>query len=212
MTSLLILGTSTFAVEVADVVSETPGFEVSAFVENLDRTRTAGFLEELPVVWIDDIATYCGSHMALCGLGTTRRSAFIEQAVSVGMSFATVVHPNARVSRRSSVGEGSVVSVAVVVAAHTRIGRHVIINRGSLIGHHADIGDFTSVMSGSNIGGNCRIGEGVYIGMGSVILNNLTIGANSVVGAGAVVTRDVPPSVMVVGAPATIVKHDIKGK
>ena len=44
------------------------------------------------------------------------------------------------------------------------------------------------------------------IGSGAVILPGLTIGENAVIGAGAVVTKDVPPGMVVVGNPATVLK------
>lgn len=45
------------------------------------------------------------------------------------------------------------------------------------------------------------------IGANATILPGITIGENSLVGAGAVVTKDVPPNVVVAGAPARIIKH-----
>ncbi len=48
--------------------------------------------------------------------------------------------------------------------------------------------------------------DNVWIGMNAVILKGVTIGENSVVAAGAVVTKSVPPSCVVAGNPARIVK------
>jgi acetyltransferase EpsM len=208
---LLILGTRTFAVEVADLASES-GFAVAGFVENLDPERCSETLDGLPIHWIEAVSQLAGTHRAVCGLGTTHRSRFADQAAQEGLRFATVVHPSARLARTSSLGEGAVVSVAVVVAAHTRIGRHVLINRGSLIGHHTVIGDFVSVQSGANIAGSCTIGDATYIGMGAVVLDHITVGSHSVVGAGAVVTKDVPDNVQVMGVPARVTKAGIEGR
>jgi acetyltransferase EpsM len=208
---LLILGTRTFAVEVADLASES-GFAVAGFVENMNPERCSETLEDLPIHWIESVGKFAETHRAVCGLGTTHRSRFTDQAAEEGLRFATLVHPSARLARTSSLGEGAVVSVAVVVAAHTRIGRHVLINRGSLVGHHTVIGDYVSVQSGANVAGSCRIGDAAYIGMGAVVLDHITIGSHSVVGAGAVVTRDVPDNVQVVGVPARITKTGIDGR
>ncbi|HEU4391617.1 MAG TPA: WxcM-like domain-containing protein [Blastocatellia bacterium] len=48
------------------------------------------------------------------------------------------------------------------------------------------------------------IEAGASIGANATILPGITIGRNAMVGAGAVVTRDVPPSALVVGNPASI--------
>jgi len=209
---LLILGTRTFAIEVADLACDADGFSVVGFVENMERERCDDSLEGLPVYWVEELAKLADNHSTLCGLSTTKRSRFIEQVTSYGINFATLVHPSARISSKSSLGEGSIVSVGVIISSHTHIGRHVILNRGALIGHHTKIGDYVTIQPGANIAGACHIGDATYIGMGAVITDHITIGSHSVVGAGAVVTKDVPDNVLVVGVPAKIVKENITGK
>lgn len=209
---LLILGARSFAVEVADLVSEVPDYRVAGFVENLEPERCQETLEGLPVIWVDDLTDLAKSHWGVCALGTTHRSRFVEQATKYGIPFATVVHPSARISSTSSVGKGTIVSVGVIVAAHTHLGRHVLVNRGALIGHHTEIGDYVTIGPGANIASSCRIGQATYIAMGAVVLDHISIGSHSVVGAGAVVTKDVPDNVQVVGVPAKVVKKNIQGK
>lgn len=209
---LLICGTRSLAADVADFAAEIPGVEVCGFIENMDRAKCAEPFELLPVHWVEQVSTLATTHVAVCALGTTHRRSFTEQVESLGMRFSSIAHPTSRVSSRSSLGEGTILSVGVIIAAHTHLGRHVFVNRGAIIGHHTQIGDHVSVMTGANIAGNCRIGPGTYIGMSAVILDNITVGAGSVIGAGAVVTKDVPANVQVVGVPAKVVKENVSGK
>lgn len=209
---LLILGTRTFAEEVADLAAAIPGVQVAGFVENMDPERCRQPLEGLPVYWIDEVASLVESHRAVCALSTTFRRRFVEQAAGKGLAFATLRHPTAIVSSRSDVGEGSILNAACVLGAHSVLGPHVIVNRGALIGHHTTIGAFSSIQPGTNVAGACSIGEAAYIGMGAIILDHLTIGPHAVVGAGAVVTRDVPAYAQVVGIPARVVKENIEGR
>lgn len=51
------------------------------------------------------------------------------------------------------------------------------------------------------------IDDDVLIGANSVILEGVKIGKGSVIAAGSVVTQDVPPNVVVAGAPAKIIKY-----
>jgi sugar O-acyltransferase (sialic acid O-acetyltransferase NeuD family) len=208
---LVVLGSREFAAEVADV-AEQAGYSVAAFVENWARGRCEETLEGLPIVWIDDAARYAETHLAVCGLGTTRRSLFVGQAAECGLRFATVVHPSARISPRAELGEGCVVGAGVVVGAHAEIGRHVLLNRGCLVGHHTTIGDYASLLPGVNVAGSCRIGTGTYVGMGAVVIDHVSIGSGSVVGAGAVVTGDVPDHVQVLGVPARVVREGVEGR
>lgn len=208
---LLILGARSFAREVADLVSDIPGFELTGFVENTDRALCSEPIDGLPVHWVEDITGMVESHWCVCAFGSNRRIAFIRRVEAMGFRFATVIHPTARVSRRSTIGEGSIISSGVQIATNTRIGRHALINRGALIGHDIVTGECISVGPGANIGGACQIGSGCYIAMGSTVIERLSVGDGSVVAAGAVVHRDVPPHVLVAGVPAAVIKQGVDG-
>ena len=92
------------------------------------------------------------------------------------------------------VGEGS--NVQELACFHTDPGFPLTIGRGVTVGHKA-------MLHG------CIIGDGALIGMGATVLNGATIGEGAVVGAGALVPegRSVPPGVLVVGAPAKVVRE-----
>jgi sugar O-acyltransferase (sialic acid O-acetyltransferase NeuD family) len=202
---LVILGTSLFAREVTELAEEA-GFEVVAFVENLDRGKTDDPFLGRPVVWLEDAAGLATDHMAVCSLGTTARKAYILRAAALGFHFATIVHPRARVSTSSRIGEGTVLSVGVILASAAEVGRHVILNRSVLVGHDTRIGDYVTLSPGANVAGVVTIGEQAYIGIGATIVDRITIGARATVGAGAVVIHDVPDDTRVMGNPARIVK------
>lgn len=207
---LVVLGTSLLSPDIADLATDA-GFEVTGFVENRDRSKCEADFDGRPVHWIDDCESLTATHLAVCGLGTTTRSLFTDQAAAVGFGFATIIHPTAHVSQTSTIGEGSIVGVNVVIASHSEIGRHVLLNRGSTVGHNTKIGDHVSVLPGANIAGACVIGRAAYIAMGAIVTDRVSVGEESVVAAGAVVVEDVPPKVQVVGIPARIVKRGVRG-
>lgn len=84
---------------------------------------------------------------------------------------------------------------------------------------------FSTIVAAEKIGENCWINQQVTIGFkgkespiignnvrihcGAKVLGGVKIGDNSAVGAGAVVVKDVPPSVVVAGVPAKIIKEKI---
>lgn len=209
---LLILGTRTLALEVADFLRDIPQYHLLGFVENLDRERCREKLEGFPILWVEELAALAATHWGVCALATTTRSLFTRQAADLGLRFATLIHPTAYVSASTEIGEGTIVSPGAVIASHSRVGRHVFINRGALIGHHTCIGDHVTIQPGANIAGHCEIGESTYIGMQAAVLDRLRVGRGVVVGAGAVVTKNLPDAVQVLGVPARIVKENIPPK
>ena len=211
-TRFLILGPTQYALDLREVLEDIQGVRVEGFIECEDRERCEIQHGGLPVHWFEDLDSMTGTHVATCALGTTHRSQYISKVASRGMRFATAVHPSARVSSSTTVGEGSMIDVGCIVAGHSTLGHHVRLKRGSLLGHHTRLGDFVSVQPGANIAGRCRIGQATYIGMSAVVLDGIKVGSHCVLGAGAVVTKDVPDRVQVVGVPARIVKENISGK
>jgi len=210
-TRLVILGTGTFAQEVADLASDVPDFEVVGFAASTPPYEPGSTLLGLPIYWVDELSHFADRHRALCALVTTERWRFIQQARELGMHFATLVHPTARISRLATIGEGSIISAGVVISTQTQIGNHVIVNRGALIGHHDKIHDLVTVGPGANLAGNVTVGKCAWIGIGAIVLEKRTIGEHSIIGARAVVTHDVPARVEVMGVPARIVKENVEG-
>ncbi len=209
---LLILGATPYALVFADAFSDLPQFQVAGFVENLDRERRGQKHGDWPVYWIDELAPLRETHAVICCLSTTHRDPYIRQVKDLGFAFATLVHPTATVSRKSTVGEGTSLNIGCIVAGYSRIGNYVQVNRGVTIGHHTVIEDFVTIQPGVNLAGNCHIGPQTYIGIGATIVDGIKIGAHSVIGAGAVVTQDLPDRVLAVGVPAKIIKEGIDGK
>lgn len=209
---LLVLGTTPYALVFADAFADLEQFQVVGFVENLDRQRCTERHGDLPIHWIDDIAPWRNSHEVICCLSTTFRDAFVLAVKEMGFRFATLIHPTATVSRKSTVGEGTSLNIGCIVAGFTKIGRYVQVNRGVNIGHHTVIEDFVTIQPGVNLAGNCHLGSHTYIGIGATVLDGVRIGAHSIVGAGAVVTKDLPERVLALGVPARIEKEGIQGK
>ncbi len=193
------------------MVSLLPSYRLAGYVENMDRERCEQALNGHPVYWVDELRALAGSHVFICALGSTQRSAIIERAESEGARFVSLIHPHASVAGSAEVGEGCYVGAQAVIGAHAVLGRHVLVNRGALVGHNVRIEDCVTIGPGANIGGFTRIGSRTYIGIGATIVDRLTIGGGSMVGAGALVHREVPDRVMVAGSPAVVVKRDFEG-
>jgi sugar O-acyltransferase (sialic acid O-acetyltransferase NeuD family) len=134
-----------------------------------------------------------------------RRPGVIARFGVADERFATLVHPAAYVSRRSSIGHGCLIFPHATIGAHVTLGRHVVVLPGAVINHDTHVGDFTIVTSGANISGGVTIGASCYLGTGSLVRENVSIGDAALIGMGAVVRGDVPAESVTVGHPARVI-------
>jgi acetyltransferase EpsM len=209
---VLLLGSYIFAEEIADLISDSPGLALSGFIENYDPERCKSPLLGKPVHWVDTLPTVGPGNHLLCAIGTTKRRGYVDQVAPYGLPFATLIHPTARLSRTATLGDGCILSVNSIVAAHSTIGSHAIVNRGASVGHHTIVGNYVTISPGALVAGACVVEDGAYIAIGAILIDRVRIGRNSIVAAGAVVTKDVPDNVQVAGVPARIVKENIEGR
>lgn len=185
-----------------------------------DAAELSGWSE---VVFFDDAWPDCTVNSVWPVLGSTsdllaRLHEFSSVVVAIGnnairleklimlrehnASLATIVHPQAVVSRYAKVNSGSVVCAGVVVNADARIGMGVILNTGCSVDHDCLLGDAVHLSPGARLAGGVNVEECAWIGMGSVVRQLLTVGASAVVGAGAVVVKNVLKNTVVKGVPA----------
>ena len=209
MTSLVVLGAGSMAVEVLEIAELSGEFEVIGFVVNSGDAPAE--LEGRPVYRSSAFPLGPGDCRLVGGIVSTRRRAFVEELAAQGYEFATVIHPSAQVSRRARVGAGCVIHPGVIVASNTTIEDHVLINRGALIGHDNRIEPFTTIGPGANLAGALTVGPGAYLGVGCVVRDHLTVGPGAVVAAGAVVVKDVAAHTLCAGVPAKVLQTGVDG-
>jgi virginiamycin A acetyltransferase len=105
-----------------------------------------------------------------------------------------------------------------IIEDHVVFGANAIVGRVH-IGHHTFISGNVQTLSGRRLhardaDGNfivqkgpvskVSIGANAWIGTSAIIMAN--VGEGTTIGAGAVVTKDIPPRVVAVGIPATVIK------
>lgn len=132
----------------------------------------------------------------------TLREKLVKMYAAIGYKFATIISPEARISKYSTIGEGSVIQAGVNVAANTHIGKFVKLNTMCNIMHDDEIGDFVTVSPNAVTLGYVTIEDRAFLGANCTILPNLTVGERAVVGAGSVVTKNVEANKVVKGSPA----------
>lgn len=132
------------------------------------------------------------------------------------LASGTIIGDHAIVRERVSIGERSVVGANVVVENDTSVGSRVKIQTGAYVTAYMQVEDDVFIAPavvttndnsmGRHSADHANVGpvlrRGCRVGAASVLLPGVEIGEEAFVAAGAVVTRDVPPRMLVMGAPA----------
>lgn len=122
------------------------------------------------------------------------------------VTFATAIHADAFISKRATIGAGTVVMAGVRVNADSQIGEHCIINTCASIDHDCRLADYVHISPNATLSGDVHVGEGTHIGVGACVIQGIRIGKWCTIGAGAVVIKDIPDYATAVGSPAKVIK------
>ena len=201
MKKLVIIGASGHGKVVADIAIKT-GYEEIVFLDdNTQLTDCAGF----PVVGTStDVFNYSEYDVFIAIGSPNIRKKLYGQLDD--MKMATLIHPDAVISRRVSIGRGTVVMAGAVINSDTVVGCGCIVNTCSSIDHDCYIGDFAHISVGAHVAGTVTIRNCTWVGAGATINNNITIDENVMIGAGAVVVKNIEEGGTYVGSPARKIK------
>lgn len=138
------------------------------------------------------------------GNNKTRKEVALSQT---HLSYATLLHPQTKISKRANIGIGTVAMAGSTVNCDSVTGQHSILNTNCSIDHECHISDFVHISPNASLAGNVTVGEGTHVGIGACIIQGVTIGKWCTIGAGAVIIHDVPDGATVVGNPGRIIKY-----
>ncbi len=126
---------------------------------------------------------------------------------------------NALIREENEIGDNVSIGTNATLEPRNKIGNNVRIHSGCFL---EDVKVEDNVFIGPNVVfvddlhppcprfeeciGGAVVRKNAVIGSNSTILPGIKIGANSLIGAGSVVTKDVPPSSVVIGNPARVIK------
>lgn len=198
--SLAIVGAGGHGRVVADC-AEALGWEQIEFFDDNGGTLSGVW----PVVGPTDalferIGDYGG---IVVGFGANRLRLDRHRALlGRGGAIATLIHPQATVSRHAQVGAGTVVFAGAVVNFGAVIGQACIINTGASVDHDDRLDDGVHLSPGARLGGAATVGECSWIGLGASVRDGISIGRNVRIGAGAAVVAATRDDVVMVGVPA----------
>lgn len=202
MSRLFVIGAGGHGAVVAEAAADSGNWKEIYF---LDDDESADAILGFPVAGTTEMmSSLAGEDAAfVVAIGDNRRRLELCEGINRnGLRLATVVHPDATVSRSASIGAGTVVCAGVIVNARAKIGLACILNTGSTIDHDCRLGDGVHVSPGANLAGTVHVGQCTWVGIGAAVREGVTIGQDTIVGAGSAVVCDLADAVTVAGVPA----------
>ncbi len=196
MKKLAIIGASGHGKVIADIAVKNGYKEIVFLDDNPNVQECAGFRVVGPSEDVDKYSDYD----VIVAIGNASIRKKIHKQVGE-YRLTTLIHPQSVVSRRVTIGKGTVVMAGAIINSDTNIGEGCIINTGASVDHDCNIGDFVHVSVGAHVAGTVTIGDGTWIGAGTTVSNNIVICSECMIGCGAVVVSNISESGTYVGSP-----------
>ena len=188
-------------------VAESVGYNILGI---LDMPEDVGkqVLEYKVIGTDDEIPMYVDKAEFVITVGFIKNPAtrikLYNKVKEAGGNLATIIASTARVSKYSTIGEGTVVMHQAFVNAGAHIGANCIINTFCNIEHDAQIGVQCHISTGTMVNGDCKVGDRCFIGSQSVLSNGITIGEDIIVGAASFVRKSISAKGIYSGNPAIL--------
>lgn len=199
MSELIILGIHPHAIEMAEIVERinqvTQTWNLVGFVSG-NGDMIGEKLLGLPILEFHDAMERHPEAFLVPEYDWSHKSDIPRHRL------ATLIDPNAVISRTAEIGLGCVIYPNCFIGAHAKIGNFLFCLSGSIINHNDTIGDNVTLTSGVVLAGDVQVESGCYLGQSCTVRELLTIGRGSLIGMGAVVLHNVPPNSVMVGNPA----------
>lgn len=196
MKKLAIIGASGHGKVIADIAVKNGYKEIVFLDDNPNVQECAGFRVVGPSEDVDKYSDYD----VIVAIGNASIRKKIHKQVGE-YRLTTLIHPQSVISRRVTIGKGTVVMAGAIINSDTKIGEGCIINTGASVDHDCNIGDFVHVSVGAHVAGTVTIGDGTWIGAGTTVSNNIVICSECMMGCGAVVVSNISESGTYVGSP-----------
>ncbi len=194
MQKLILIGAGGHAKSCLDIVNSISKYKILGFIDNHKK----GTFENYKIIGSDtslkSIKDKNKINIAIT-LGQIKdykkRKNIFEKVKKMGFKLPAIISKYAIVSKKSKIGEGSMIFNNALVNRGASIGFNSIINSFALIEHDVIIGDNTHISTRATINGNVEIGSNTFIGSGTVIKEGVSIGNNCVIGMGSLIKNNI---------------------
>lgn len=205
MKYLIIIGAGGMGRTMYDMARESNGYgieyDIRGFID--DNIAALDNFDNYPPL-IAPIQGYQPdeNEVFICSIGGSARKKCMEEIISKGGQFLTMIHSTARIGTNVQIGEGSIVGAYTTIGADAKVGKYNLIQSYTVIGHDSIIGNWNRIDTHVTLVGGTIVQDGADIHTSAMISHNVTIENNARVAACSFVIRRVKEGTTVMGNPA----------
>lgn len=205
MKHLIIIGAGGMGRTMYDMARESVGFgieyDILGFID--DNTSALDNFANYPPL-IAPIQGYQPKEdeVFVCSIGGASRQKCMEEIISRGGTFLTMIHSTARIGTNVQIGEGTIVGAYTTIGADAKVGKYNLIQSYTVIGHDSVVGNWNRIDTHVTLVGGTIVQDGADIHTSAMISHNVTIENHSRVAACSFVIRRVKEGTTVIGNPA----------
>lgn len=205
MKHLIIIGAGGMGRTMYDMARESIGYGIEYDIQGFldDNIAALDNFENYPPI-IAPIQSYLPNEneIFICSIGGAARKKCIEEIISRGGQFLTMIHSTARIGTNVQIGEGTIVGAYTTIGADAKVGKYNLIQSYTVIGHDSVIGDWNRIDTHVTLVGGTIVQNEADIHTSAMISHNVTIENNARVAACSFVIRRVKEGTTVLGNPA----------
>ena len=184
MKKIVLIGAGGHSKSCIEIIEENNDFKIEAIVDPFIKDKK---FQGYKVINNDDelIDIHKNINNAFICIGfiyknnLTKRINIYKNLKKIGFNIPIIQSKNSYVSKKTKIGDGTIIMHNSFVNTNVSIGSNVILNTGSIIEHDSNIGDNCHISTGVIINGTCNVGDNSFIGSGSVLPNNYNVKPNS---------------------------------
>ena len=191
MKKIFLIGSGGHFNSCQDVIKSIKKFKIIGFVDKKKNSSKIGLKylgNDSKINLLKKKTIY--THIAVGQINNLEiRKNIFEKFKKFEFKFPKIISPNAYVSKKAIIGDGSIVMHGAHVGPNARIGLNCIINTKTIIEHDVEVGDHCHISTSVTINGDAVIGGNSIIGSKAVIRNSINLKKNSFVKMGEIIKK-----------------------
>lgn len=197
MTKLIVVGAGGHAAEINDYIghgerkSGIGQFNIQGFIDDNPDSYSRYSLSGPFLGTIADHAIRADCKYLLAIGSPDSRRRIVERFLSLGASFASLIHADAHISDSAHCGVGVVIAPNANIGPNVEVGSFTLVNARASIGHDSIVGRFNNLCPNVCLSGFTVVGDDNLFGINCATIPGIRVGNRNKFAAGMVISSDI---------------------